>query len=147
MLAPHIQGVYIICVTVSKVLIFVFCWSPEDFHMLFPTSISIIIHPFSCIRKPVLKPAHKAQLPELFQLVINKISRRNYSAAEKKKKKKWCFWWNITSSWKSDECVLQRCGILFMAPSGICRVKFSNHAEKDMTTWAIFITAVIYEFK
>lgn len=87
MLAPHIQGVYIICVTVSKVLMFVFCWSPEVFHVLFPTSISIIIHSFSCIRKPVLKPAHKAQLPELLQLDINKISRRNYSAAEKKKKK------------------------------------------------------------
>ena len=120
------------------------CLLPQSWDpcLLLPISISTIIHPLLCVRKHSSETAHRTEAPKLPQLMISKMSRINYFTENK-----WFSQWNITSSWKGDVCALQQCEILYRAPAGICRAKFSNDRGKDTTIRVIFITAVIYELK
>lgn len=76
------------------------CLLPQswDSHLLLPNSISTISHSFSCVRKYISEPT---QPPELPQFVISKMNRINCFTENKL-----CSWWNITSIWEGDVCVL-----------------------------------------
>lgn len=112
------------------------CLLPQswDSHLLLPNSISTISHSFSCVRKPI---SATTQPPELPQFVISKMNRINCFTENKL-----CSWWNITSIWEGDMCVLQEYEILFGAPPDICRAKFPNFTANDTTIRVIFIAAV-----
>lgn len=126
------------CVTVqsSELCLLPQSWSSD---LLLPNSTSTISHYFSCVRKHI---SETTQAPELPHVISSKMNRMNCFT-----EKKLCSWWNITSVWEVEMCVLQQYEVWFGAPPDICRAKFPNFTANDTTIRVIFIAAVTYELK